>query len=98
MDNLPLFISLIGYLLSGVAVNFVPGLPPIDQQVTQQLARVGVILLMTDAVLHFSVRNLWAVRSTALPGAVLQMLTVTILGILFAWGFWSRSLDPSTTF
>ena len=98
MDNLPLLTIPVGYLLGGVAVSFVPGLPPIDQQVAQQLAGVGVILLMTDVVLHFSVRNLWAVRSAALPGAVLQMLTVTILGILFAWGFWSRSLGPSTTF
>lgn len=79
-------------------MSFVPGLTPIGQQVTQQLAGVDVILLMTGAVLHFSVRNLWAVRSAALPGAVLQRLTVTILGILFAWGFWSRSLGPSTTF
>lgn len=80
--------ALVGYLLAGIAVKFLPWLPTVDQGVTEQLAEVGVILLMMGVGLHFSIRDLWAVKGVAVPGAILQMSTATILGALLAWGFW----------
>ena len=80
--------ALVGYLLSGVFVQFFPWLPPVDRSVTEQLAEVGVMLLMVGVGLHFSVRDLLAVKGVALPGALLQMLLIILLGALFAWGFW----------
>jgi CPA2 family monovalent cation:H+ antiporter-2 len=39
-----------------------------------QLAELGVIFLMFGVGLNFSLRDLWAVRTVAIPGALLQML------------------------
>ena len=81
---------LVGYLLAGVAVGpFTPGFVG-DQALANQLAEIGVILLMFGVGLHFSIGDLMAVRRLAIPGALGQMLTATLLGILvaLAWG-WS---------
>ena len=59
---------IVGYLVAGIAVGpFTPGLS--DTQVAPQLAEIGVILLMFGVGMHFSVRDLWAVRGIAVPGA-----------------------------
>ncbi len=71
---------LVGYLLAGVAVGpFTPGFDA-DQGLALQLAEVGVILLMFGVGLHFSVKDLMAVRAIAIPGALLQMLASILLG------------------
>ena len=90
--------ALVGYLLSGVFVQFFPWLPPVDRSVTEQLAEVGVMLLMVGVGLHFSVRDLLAVKGVALPGALLQMLLIILLGALFAWGFWDWGAGSATLF
>jgi CPA2 family monovalent cation:H+ antiporter-2 len=43
--------------------------------------------------LHFSLRDLWAVRSIAIPGAVGQMLLATLCGftLALAWGWSSQA-------
>ena len=65
--HLPL---IVGYLLAGIAVGpFTPGFVG-DPKLASQLAEIGVILLMFGVGMHFSVRDLWNVRSIALPGAV----------------------------
>lgn len=79
--------ALVGYLLSGVFVQFFPWLPPVDRSVTEQLAEVGVMLLMVGVGLHFSVRDLLAVKGVALPGALLQMLLIILLGALLPGAF-----------
>lgn len=72
---------LVGYLLAGVAVGpFTPGYVA-DQELAPQLAEIGVILLMFGVGLHFSVKDLLAVRRIAIPGAVAQILVATALGI-----------------
>jgi CPA2 family monovalent cation:H+ antiporter-2 len=79
----------IGYLVAGIAVGpFTPGFIA-DQWIASQLAEIGVILLMFGVGLHFSLKDLLVVRAIALPGASLQMLAATILGIalsvLYGW-------------
>jgi CPA2 family monovalent cation:H+ antiporter-2 len=78
---------LVGYLLAGVAVGpFTPGFVA-DQHLTLQLAEIGVILLMFGVGLHFSMKDLMSVRAIAVPGAILQMAVVTVLGYGTAWLF-----------
>src|SRR5215472_9333165 len=71
---------LIGYLLAGIAVGpFTPGFVA-DRHLAPQLAEIGVILLMFGVGLHFSLRDLLAVRRIAVPGAILQIIAATVLG------------------
>ena len=73
---------LVGYLLAGVIIG--PATPGFvaDQQIANELAEIGVILLMFGVGLHFSLKDLWSVRAIALPGAVAQIAVATVLG----WG------------
>jgi CPA2 family monovalent cation:H+ antiporter-2 len=80
---------LVGYLLAGVLVGpFTPGFVA-DQDLANELAEMGVILLMFGVGLHFSLKDLMAVRLIAVPGAIVQMATATALGVglgyLFGW-------------
>jgi CPA2 family monovalent cation:H+ antiporter-2 len=73
---------IVGYLLAGVAVGpFTPGYVA-DQSLANQLAEIGVILLMFGVGMHFSVRDLLSVRAIALPGAIFQIAVATLLGVL----------------
>jgi CPA2 family monovalent cation:H+ antiporter-2 len=72
---------LVGYLVAGVVVGpFTPGYVA-DQELAPQLAEIGVILLMFGVGLHFSVKDLMAVRKIAIPGAVVQILAATAMGM-----------------
>jgi CPA2 family monovalent cation:H+ antiporter-2 len=72
---------LVGYLLAGVAMGpFTPGFVG-DQALADQLAEIGVILLMFGVGLHFSIKDLLSVRAIALPGAIVQMGAATLLGM-----------------
>ena len=76
---------ILGYLLAGVVVGpYTPG-PVADAKVAEQFAEIGVILLMFGVGLHFSVKDLLAVKSIAIPGAVGQSLVATGLGTAVAW-------------
>ena len=78
---------LIGYLLAGVLVGpFTPGFVA-DQALANELAEVGVILLLFAVGLHFSLADLMSVRTTALPGAVGQLTVSTLLGMALARSF-----------
>ena len=64
---------LLGYLLAGIAVGpFTPGFVA-DAKLAPQLAEIGVILLMFGVGMHFSLRDLLAVRNIAVPGALVQI-------------------------
>jgi CPA2 family monovalent cation:H+ antiporter-2 len=81
---------LVGYLLAGVAVGpFTPGFVA-DEGLARQLAEIGVILLMFGVGLHFSIKDLLAVRGIALPGALgrIAVVTALVVGIAHLWG-WS---------
>ncbi len=72
---------LVGYLMAGVAVGpFTPGYVA-DQHLADQLAELGVILLMFGVGLHFSVRDLMAVRRIAIPGAIVQIAVAVLMGM-----------------
>jgi CPA2 family monovalent cation:H+ antiporter-2 len=79
--NLP---AIFGYLLAGVAIGpHTPGFVA-DVSLAKQLAEIGIILLMFGVGLHFSLRDLLESRKIALPGALVQMATATIIGALLA--------------
>src|SRR3954454_7875563 len=71
---------LVGYLLAGVLIG--PSTPGFvaDQALAAQLAEIGVILLMFGVGLHFSLKDLLAVRGIVIPGALVQMLVSALLG------------------
>jgi CPA2 family monovalent cation:H+ antiporter-2 len=56
---------LVGYLLAGIIIGpFTPGFVA-DQNLANQLAEIGVILLMFGVGLHFSLEDLLSVRAIA---------------------------------
>lgn len=88
---------LVGYLLAGVLIGpFTPGIVA-DVDLAAQLSEVGVILLMFGVGLHFSVKDLIAVRSVAVPGAIAQILTATAIGGALA-RFWGWPFGASLVF
>jgi CPA2 family monovalent cation:H+ antiporter-2 len=86
---------IVGYLLAGIVVS--PSTPGFvaDQSIAEQLAEVGVILLMFGVGLQFHLKELLAVKKVAIPGAVVQSLAATALGVVvthfFGWS-WSAGL------
>ncbi len=93
---------LVGYLVAGVVIamganigalsssyfreSFFPSFTA-DAAMAGQLAEIGVMLLMFGVGLHFSVRDLVAVRKIAIPGAFLQIVLATAVGAVMARGF-----------
>ncbi|WP_224553434.1 YbaL family putative K(+) efflux transporter [Pectobacterium versatile] len=72
---------LVGYLAAGVLVGpFTPGFVA-DASLASELAELGVILLMFGVGLHFSLKDLMAVKSIAIPGAIAQIAVATLLGM-----------------
>ena len=81
---------IVGYLLAGIAVGpHTPGFVA-DRHLAEQLAEIGVILLMFGVGLHFHLEQLLAVRRVAIPGAVGRIVLATALGAVVAHAFgWS---------
>src|SRR5262245_57638298 len=73
---------IVGYLLAGIAVG--PNTPGFvaNHAIAEQLAEIGVILLMFGVGLHFHLKELLAVRRVAVPGAIGQSLVAAALGFL----------------
>src|SRR6186713_797332 len=72
---------IVGYLLAGVLIGpHTPGFVG-DIHIAQQLAEVGVILLMFGVGLHFHLKDLIAVKGVAIPGAIGQSLIATLVAI-----------------
>lgn len=81
--------NIVGYLAAGIVVGpHTPGFVA-DQNLTAELAEIGVALLMFTVGLHFSLRDLLVVWHIAVPGALLQIAGSTALGaavgILLGW-------------
>jgi predicted Kef-type K+ transport protein len=88
---------LIGYLVAGIAVGpHTPGFVG-DMSLASQLAEIGVILLMFGVGMHFSVRDLMAVRGIAIPGAIVQIAVAVVLGAAAATA-WGWSLEAGIVF
>jgi CPA2 family monovalent cation:H+ antiporter-2 len=86
---------IVGYLLAGLAVgSHTPGFVA-NREIAEQLAEIGVILLMFGVGLHFHLKELWAVRRAAIPGAVGRIVLATALGAVvtraFGWS-WTAGL------
>ncbi len=76
---------LVGYLVAGVLMGpFTPGYVA-DQNIANELAEIGIILLMFGVGLHFSLKDLLSVRAIAVPGAVVQIAVATLLGMGLGW-------------
>lgn len=87
--------SIVGYLLAGILVGpHTPGFVA-NTQMAEQLAEVGVILLMFGVGLHFHLKDLLAVRGIAVAGALVQSTVATVLGALvfhaYGWS-WSQGI------
>jgi CPA2 family monovalent cation:H+ antiporter-2 len=76
---------LVGYLLAGIAVGpFMPGYVA-DAGIANELAEIGVILLMFGVGLHFSVEDLLSVRRIAVSGAGAQALFSIPFALALGW-------------
>ncbi|NEY90063.1 cation:proton antiporter domain-containing protein [Tabrizicola oligotrophica] len=74
-----------GYLMAGVIIGpFTPGFVA-DQHLAQELAEMGVILLMFGVGLHFRLGELLAVKAIAIPGAIGQIAVATLAGLAMGW-------------
>ncbi|UZW57011.1 Kef family K(+) transporter [Sphingobium sp. JS3065] len=72
---------LVGYLVAGIIVGpFTPGFVA-DAGLANELAEIGVILLMFGVGLHFSLRDLLSVKNIAVPGAIGQIAVATLMGM-----------------
>jgi CPA2 family monovalent cation:H+ antiporter-2 len=86
---------IIGYLLAGIIVGpFTPGFSA-NYEVANQFAEIGVILLLFGIGLRFELKELFAVWTVALPGALFQSLISTVIAAsllhLFGWS-WTSGL------
>src|SRR5688572_31416758 len=83
---------IVGYLLAGLIVGpYTPGFVA-DRGLANQVAEIGVILLMFGVGLHFHLKDLLAVRNIAILGALCQSAVATVFGALAARAFgWSWS-------
>lgn len=88
---------LVGYLVAGMIIG--PGTPGFvaDMHIASQLSEIGIMLLMFGVGLHFSLSDLLSVKRVAIPGAIVQMVTVTLLGI-FISGDWGWSIGGRLIF
>jgi CPA2 family monovalent cation:H+ antiporter-2 len=86
---------IVGYLLAGTLVGpHTPGFVA-NAAIAEQLAEVGVILLMFGVGLQFHIEELLAVRRVAIPGAIAQSAVATVLGAVIARSFgwtWSAGI------
>ena len=84
---------IVGYLIAGVAIG--PNTPGFvaNPELAEQLAEVGVILLMFGVGLQLHLDELLAVRRVAVPGAIAGMGAATLVGAAAAraagWGWTS---------
>ena len=81
--------TLVGYMLAGIIVGpYTPGFVA-DPKLANQLAEIGVILLMFGVGMHFHPEELLQVRRIAVPGAIARtgILSVAgwLLGRVFGW-------------
>lgn len=89
--------TIVGYLLAGIIIGpFTPGFVA-DGAIASELADIGVMLLMFGVGLHFSLHELFEVRHLAIPGALVQIATATLLGTCVGY-YWGWSLSGSLIF
>lgn len=86
--------TIVGYLVAGIVIGpFTPGFVG-DYESIGELAEIGIIFLMFGVGLHFSLHDLWVVRDIAVPGTLVQMTLITLLGVGLG-GLWGWTLSSS---
>ena len=84
--------TLVGYLFAGVFIGpFTPGYIG-DQQLANQLAEIGVVLLMFGVGLHFSLNDLDRLKKTAIPTAILNIFIITLISAIISVHYWGYSV------
>ena len=90
--------ALVGYLVAGVVMGpFTPGFTG-DLELIQQLAEIGVMLLMFGVGMHLSLEDLLSVRRIAVPGAVLQIAVATAMGYAVSHYWWGWPVGAGLVF
>lgn len=76
--------AILGYLVAGMLLG--PNTPGFIANINlaEQLAEIGIILLMFGVGLHFSTKDLMRVHRIAIPGALAQMVLTTIICLVVA--------------
>src|SRR5207249_3275678 len=78
---------IVGYLVAGTLVGpHTPGFVA-NSALADELAEIGVVLLMFGVGLQFHIQELLAVRRVAVPGAIVQSIVATALGAAVARAF-----------
>jgi K+:H+ antiporter len=78
---------IVGYILAGVVVGpFTGGLTVVNVHDIEQLAEIGVALLLFSLGLEVSFRELAPVRTVALAGATIQIVLTIVLGVAIGVG------------
>lgn len=73
---------ILGYLLGGYLIGpYSPGFV-VDLQIAEQLAEIGVILMLFGVGLHFKWQDLVRVKNIAIPGALGQTFVASVIGTL----------------
>ena len=84
------FSPILGFLLGGYLIGpFSPGFVA-DLELSEQLAEIGVILMLFGVGIHFKWQDLVNVKDIAIPGALIQTFVTTVFGALAVYGLgWS---------
>jgi CPA2 family monovalent cation:H+ antiporter-2 len=76
---------ILGYLLAGYLIGpYSPGFVA-DLSISEQLAEIGVILMMFSVGMHFKWEDLMNVKKVAIPGAIGQTFIATLLSVLLIY-------------
>lgn len=74
-----------GYLLAGFIIGpYSPGFVA-DSIMAEQLAEIGVVLMLFGVGLHFKLEDLINVKNIAIPGAVVQTFLATVVTTLIVY-------------
>ncbi|MDF1871670.1 cation:proton antiporter [Vannielia sp.] len=87
--------SVLGYLLSGIAIGPILGLVGSETQELQHFAEFGVVVMLFLIGLELEPKALWRLRHRLLGLGGMQVVGTTLVIALFAWLFgnsWSLSL------
>lgn len=79
--------TILGYLSAGFLIGpYSPGFVA-DMQIAEQLAEIGVILMLFGVGLHFKLQDLIDVKRIAIPGAFFQTLSATVCTVLVLYAY-----------
>lgn len=74
---------ILGYLIAGYLIGpYSPGFVA-NLTIAEQLAEIGVVLMLFAVGLHFKVEDLIRVKNIAIPGAIVQTLAATVVTTIF---------------